>query len=303
VTLAGLVAVAVAVGVVFAACGPGPVATPGAGTPLRVVATTTVFADLVRQIGGSAVDVRSLVPKGGEVHTFDPTPADVGRVAAAGLIVVNGLGLDDWLTALARDAGTAAPIVRLGENLPGASYLAGDDGAAGNPHLWLDVTYAIGYVDRIQAALEAADPTQAAAFRAAATAYKARLMALDGDIRARLGSLPAADRNVVSFHDAFPYFARAYGLTIVGSVVASPGQDPSAGSIADLVAAVRANGVHLILAEAQFSPKLAATIAGETGATVVTDLYTDSVGDAPADTYEGMMRSNLERILGALPGG
>lgn len=295
------------VSLIVAACG-GTGSGTGGQTPvpgaLRVVATTTVLADLVREVGGDLVSVESLVPRGGEVHTFDPTPTAVQRVAQAGLIVANGLGLDDWLTAIATDAGTGAPVVRLAENLPGVTYLTG--GAAGgttNPHLWLNVAYASTYVNRIEAALAAADPPNAAAYRGNADAYRTRLAALDTDIRTRIEALPAASRVVVSFHDAFPYFAAAYGLTVVGSIVDSPGQDPSAGTIADLVTKIRASGARAIFAEAQFSPKLAQTIGGETGATVVTDLYTDSVGDAPADTYEGMMRSNADRVVAALSGG
>ena len=293
------------VSLLVAACRPaagstGPTPEPNA---LRVVATTTVFADLVHQVGGTLVSVESLVPRGGEVHTFDPTPADVMRVTEAQLIVANGLGLDDWLTGLVRDAGTGAPIVKLAENLPGVSYLAGDSGGTANPHLWLNVAYAVKYVDRIEAALATADPADAAAFAANADAYRARLTALDTDIRSRLAALPAADRVVVSFHDAFPYFAAAYGITVVGSIVSSPGQDPSAGQIAALVTKIRDSGARAIFAEAQFSPKLAETIAGETGSTVVTDLYTDSLGDAPVDTYEAMMRSNADRVVEALTGG
>jgi zinc/manganese transport system substrate-binding protein/manganese/iron transport system substrate-binding protein len=183
------------------------------------------------------------------------------------------------------------------------SYLSGGhDGAAANPHLWLNVAYASKYVDRIEAALADADPAGAAAYAEAADAYRARLADLDADIADRIGSLPAADRVVVSFHDAFPYFAAAYGLSVVGTIVDAPGQDPSAGEIADLVATIRSSGAKAIFAEAQFSPRLAETIAGETGAVVVTDLYTDSVGDAPADTYEGMMRSNADRVVEALAG-
>jgi len=227
----------------------------------------------------------------------------VQRVTRADLIVANGLGLDDWLAALARDAGTAARVVLVGEDLPGVSYLAGEEGEAANPHLWLNVGYGVRYVDRIEDALVTVDPGDAAAYGAAADAYRGRLEQLDADIRDRLGVLPAASRVVVSFHDAFPYFADAYGLTIVGTIVDAPGQDPSAGAIADLVAQVRATGARAIFAEAQFSPRLAETVAGETGAVVVTDLYTDSVGDAPVDTYEGMMRSNADRVAEALAGG
>ena len=290
--------------VLVAACG-GPGATPApSGDTLKVVTTTTVLADLVRQVGGTRVDVFSLVPKGGEVHTFDPTPTDVKRVAGARLLFANGLGLDDWLTALAQDAGTDAVVVRLGEDLPGVTYLAGDgDGEAPNPHVWLDAAYAARYVDRIEAALSQADPAGAAGYAAAADAYRARLESLDAEITARLGELPSTSRVVVSFHDAFPYFAAAYGLTVAGSIVDAPGQDPSAGDIADLVATIRSGGARAILAEAQFNPRLAETIAAETDAIVVTDLYSDSVGDAPAETYEGLMRWNTDRLVAALTAG
>ena len=278
----------------------GPTPAPDA---LQVVTTTTIFADLVRQVGGSAVSVESLVPKGGEVHTFDPTPTDVQKIGGAHLIFANGLGLDDWLTSLASDAGASAPIVRLAEDLPGVTYLAGTEGAGPNPHLWLNVAYVSKYVDRIESALSGVDPARASEFRANADAYRAVLDALDTEIRDRIQALPPASRVVVSFHEAFPYFAAAYGLTVVGSIVAAPGQDPSAGALADLIAKIRSSGARAIFAEAQFSPKLAETIAGETGASVVTDLYTDTVSDAPADTYVGMMRSNLDRILAALTPG
>jgi ABC-type Zn uptake system ZnuABC Zn-binding protein ZnuA len=293
--------------VLVAGCGgasPDPTGAGPAQGALRVVTTTTILADLVREVGGERVDVVSLVPAGGEVHTFDPRPADLQRVTRAEVILANGLGLDDWLTTLAEDAGASAPVVRLGEDLAGVAYLTGDhEDEAANPHLWLNVAYAARYVDRIEAALAEADPTEAAAYGTAADAFRARLAALDTEIRDRIMALPEGDRVVVSFHDAFPYFAAAYGLTVVGTIVDSPGQDPSAGEIADLVATIRSSGARAIFAEAQFSPKLAETIAGETGAVVVTGLYTDSVGDAPADTYEGMMRSNVDRVVGALAGG
>jgi manganese/iron transport system substrate-binding protein len=295
------------VALLVAACGSSQDTAPGGPTPrpgaLQVVATTTILADLVREVGGTAVSVESLVPKGGEVHTFSPTPSDVQRVSGARLILANGLGLDDWLTGLADDAGAVAPIIRVAENLPGVTYLGGDQpGMTANPHLWLNVAYAERYVDRIRQALSDVDPGHAAEFQANADAYQATLAALDTEIRDRLAALPAADRVVVSFHDAFPYFAAAYGLTVVGSIVDAPGQDPSAGQLADLVAAIRRSGAKAVFAEAQFSPKLADTIAGETGITVVTDLHTDSLGDPPADTYVGLMRSNVDEVVAALTG-
>ena len=291
----------------------------GTGSPtappdtLRVVATTTVLADLVANVGGERVTVTSVVPKGGEVHTFDPSPQDVVGLTAADLIIANGLGLDEWLTDLAADAGSSAPIVELGEDLD-VEYLEGgeheddeedhadegDDHGAVNPHLWLDVSNARAYVAKIADVLAAADQDGAADYRANAEAYDAELADLDSWIREQIATVPPADRKLVSFHEAFPYLARAYGLEIVGVVVDAPGQDPSAGEIGALVDAIRAAGVTAVFGEVQFSDKLVRTIADETGATVETKLYNDSLGDPPVDSYIGMMRWNVERIVAAL---
>jgi zinc/manganese transport system substrate-binding protein/manganese/iron transport system substrate-binding protein len=297
-------AVLLLVALAAAACGPlspTPSPTPGA---LRVVATTTVLADLVRLVGGGRVAVESLVAKGGEVHTFDPNPSDVRRVAEADLVVANGLGLDEWLVDLVADSGSTAHVVELGEDLEGVDYLAGGEEPDQplNPHLWLDASYAAKYAERIGEALAVADPGAAAAHRSAAAAGAGELLALHEELRALLAAVPADARRVVSFHDAFPYFAAAYGLTIDGTIVDSPGQDPSAGEIAALIERIRASGARAILAEAQFSDELARAIAAETGAVVVSDLLTDSVGDAPNDTYIALMRWNTERVAAALGG-
>lgn len=275
----------------------GPSASAG---QLRVVATTTVLADLVAHVGGSRVHVDSLVPKGGEVHTFDPRPSNSIKVSDAQLIVMNGLGLDDWLGRLAVDTGSSAPIVRVAEDLPGVSYIAGGTTGTANPHLWLDVAYAELYVDRIAEALSRVSPADAATFAANAAGYKASLGELDAWVREQISTIPEDQRAFVSFHDALPYFARAYGLRIAGVVLPAPGQDPSAGEVASLVSAIRSAGVKAVFSEAQFSPQLAEAIAAEAGATVVADLYTDTLGDPPADSYEGIVRWDVERIVGAL---
>lgn len=296
---------AVLASLLVAACGNAgpagsPTPTPGPDA-IPVTATTTVFADLVAQVGGTRVQVSSLVPKGGEVHTFDPDPRDIQNVASAKLIVRNGLGLDDWLESLVRDSGSTAPVLTLGENLDGVTYLQGDNGAV-NPHLWMNVAYAERYVDRIADELASIDPSGAEDYRQRAAAYKATLAELDTSIRDRIATIPAADRIVVSFHDAFPYFAAAYGLTIAGNIVNVPGQDPSAGQVAALVESIRTSRVSAIFAEAQFNDALAVTIADETGVPVVTDLYDGTLGDPPADTYVGMMTWDADRIVAAISG-
>ena len=164
-------------------------------------------------------------------------------MAGARLLIMNGLGLDEWLRdVIANAASPGTPLVVLAAGLPGVSPLPGDAPGGENPHLWLSVPYGIGYVDRIESALAAADAANASAYAANATAYRARLTALDARVRDRIGSIAPADRKLVTFHDAFPYFAREYGLEIVGVAVDAPGPGPSAGEIAALIEAIKTAG-------------------------------------------------------------
>jgi ABC-type Zn uptake system ZnuABC Zn-binding protein ZnuA len=314
--------------VLLAGCGAGAGSSPSSGSStVRVVATTTVLADLVHQIGRDRVDVQSLVPLGGEAHTFDPKPSDARRITNANLLVMNGLGLDDWLDKLVDDAGArGVPRVVLAKDLPGVKYLeapaeeaAGSPGSRGgsgyeqsgssasapavesaNPHLWMNVAYTRKYVERIAQALAGVAPGDAATFRANAAAFDGRLQQLDTFVRDNLAALPAANRRVVSEHDAFPYFADAYGIQIVDVVITVPGQEPSAADVARVIDAIRASHVKAVLSEMQFSAELTRRIASEAGATVVDDLYTDALGPAPVDTYEAMMRWDTDRLLKAL---
>ena len=286
--------------------GASALASPAADA-LNVVATTTVFADLVREAGGTSVRVTSLVPAGGDPHTYAPTPSDVRSIAGADLVVMNGLGVDDWLKPLLAEAKRPlGSLVELGPNEPGVTYLAGVGGTAAgaggsvNPHLWLNVAYAELYVKRIVTALQAAAPAKQAAFQASGDAYLARLASLDAEIQAQIATIPEANRKLVSYHDAFPYFAAAYGLTIVGTVVPAPGQDPSAGQVVALINEIRASGVKAIFSEAQFNPKVEQQLAAEAGVTVVSNLYNDALGPPPLDTYEAVMRWDATRVVEAL---
>jgi ABC-type Zn uptake system ZnuABC Zn-binding protein ZnuA len=273
----------------------------GSSDQLTVVTTTTVFADIVSNVGGGFVRVTSLVPKNGDVHTFEPKPADVRTIASAKLLVMNGLGLDDWLErTITNAAASGTPLVKLGVDLPGVTLLPGEEPGTQNPHLWMDVKYAELYVDRIQAALATADPAHASSFASQAAAYKTRLDALDAQVRSKITSIPEADRKLVVFHDAFPYFAREYGITIVGVAVEAPGQDPSAGYTADLIEAVKAAGVKAIFSESQFPTKLIDQLAAETGAKVVADLYDDALGDPPITSYEAVISWDTDQLVAAL---
>ncbi|HSL97563.1 MAG TPA: metal ABC transporter substrate-binding protein, partial [Candidatus Deferrimicrobiaceae bacterium] len=192
----------------------------------------------------------------------------------------------------------------LAEDLPAVELIAGGDPDAGrpafNPHLWLAVPNVLLYVDRIEVALAAADPANAAAYAAGADAYASRLRDLDARVRAEIDTIPPSSRRVVTFHDAFPYFAREYGIEIVGVAVEAPGQEPSAAQIAALVEAIRETGVKAIFSESQFSSELVRRIAAETDATVIADLYTDSLGDPPVTSYEAVIEWDVARLVEAL---
>ena len=280
---------------------------------IPVVATTTVLADLVKQVGGDRVTVHSLVPKGGEVHTFDPAPSDAAALSGARLLVMNGLGLDDWLLAFAQQAGAAdVPVIELAEDIDEVEYLEGGaheeepvpggpaDEHRFNPHLWMNPAYAMIYVDRIRLKLIEIDPQGQQSYDSNAEAYEVRLEGLDAWVRQQMDAIPAERRRVVSFHDAFPYFAAAYDLEIIDVVVDAPGQEPSPAEVARVIEAIRDSQARAILAEAQFSDELADTIAEEADVAVVSDLYTDSLGDPPLDTYEGILRWDVDLIVAAL---
>ena len=164
----------------------------------------------------------------------------------------------------------------------------------------MDVKYGELYVDRIAESLASLDPANAARYGAQATAYKARLDALDASVRSRIATIPEADRKLVTFHDAFPYYARAYGITIVGVAVQAPGQDPSAGYTAQLITAIRNAGVKAIFSEAQFPTKLVDQLGAETGATVVSNLYDNSLGDDPVTSYEAVIDWDTDQLVAAL---
>lgn len=263
--------------------------------------TTTVFADMVANVGGDLVTVTSLAGKNVDVHTFTPSPDDIRIVSGAKLLVMNGLGLDDWLeSTITSAAATGTPLVKLGVGLPGVDLLPGEEPGTENPHLWMNVAYAKLYVDRIAAALQAADPAHAVDYGAHAAAYKARLDALDASVRAKIDTIPEPNRKLVMFHDAFPYFARAYGITIVGVAVEAPGQDPSAAETAALIDAIKATGVKAIFSESQFPTKLVDQLATETGAKVVADLYDDALGDPPVTSYEALITWDVDHLVAAL---
>ncbi len=284
--------------VTLAACGTSGASTPTPGGPVNVVATTTVFADIVKSVGGDLVRVDSIVPAGAGPEDYEPRPDDARRIAAADLIVSNGVGLDDFLGRLIDAAGASrARRLVLGDGIPTVTV----DGRP-NPHFWLDPSLVERYyLPAIKSALTELRPASADAIAAATDAYAAKVKALDAANAATLGAIPVERRKLVTFHDAFPYFAAHYGFELIGVILQNPGQEPSAADLAALVRTVKRAGVTAVFSEAQFDPKLARTLADEAGiTTVVSNLYNDSLGPPPADTYLGLMTWDVEHVAAAL---
>jgi ABC-type Zn uptake system ZnuABC Zn-binding protein ZnuA len=285
---------------VLAACGGGQ-GSGSSGRPdpdaLKVVTTTTVFADIVKNVGGSRVAVTSIIPSGVGPEDYEPKPEDARKLADAQLVVSNGVGLDDFLDRLIASAGEAPPRLVLGDGIPTLT-VEGEK----NPHFWLDPTLVKQYyLPAIAARLTELDPDGRADYEANAASYGAELIALDAELKDKLAEIPAKNRRLVTFHDAFPYFASHYDFELIGVILENVGQEPTASELAALVEKVQDAGVKAVFSEAQFSPELTQTLADEAGIeTVVTTLYNDALGPAPADTYLGLMRWDVDQIVTAL---
>ena len=301
---------------------PAALATASAGN-LKVVASFSIIADFARNVGGDRVDITTLVGPNGDAHVYEPKPADAAAVAAADVVLVNGLQLEGFLRRLVEASGTTAPIVELskgGEVLKVADEPhpheedEDDDHAAGeeghhhhgeyDPHAWQSVRNAEVYVKNIADAFCAADATGCDTYKANADAYGRKLEALDAEIREAVAGIPQDKRSIITSHDAFGYFEHDYGLAFLAPEGVSTDSEASAADVAALIRQIRDDKASAIFVENITNPRLIEQIAGETGLKVGGELYSDALSDAdgPAATYIDMMRHNVATIKGAILG-
>jgi zinc/manganese transport system substrate-binding protein len=264
---------------------------------LPVVASFSILADFVRSVGGDRVEVTVLVGPDGDAHVYEPAPADAKKIAASRLVFVNGFGLEGWLPRLVRAAGGKATVVTATSGI--APLRKGSDA---DPHAWQSVVNAKAYVANIRDALVAAAPADAELFRANATAYLAKLDVLDREVREAIATIPENRRKVISTHDAFGYFAAAYGIAFIAPLGVSTESEASARDVAGIISQIKTAKIPAIFLENISDPRLIQRIAAETGARLGGTLYSDSLtgekGDAP--TYIDMVRHNIKALTSAL---
>jgi zinc/manganese transport system substrate-binding protein len=273
---------------------------------LKVIASFSILGDLVKNVGGDRLQVATLVGANGNAHVYAPSPADAKKVAEARLVFVNGLGFEGWLDRLVKASGTTAPIVVATKGVKpleraGAHDHDHDHGKA-DPHAWQSVANAKIYVGNIRDALIAIDPAGKAHYDASAITYLANLDTLEREVRDTIAKVPPDRRRVVTSHNAFGYFERAYGINFTAPQGVSTETEASAKDVAAIITAIRKQKAAAVFLENVTDPRLVQQIASETGAKVGGMLYSDALTDAKGDatSYIDLIRHNLKQLANAL---
>jgi zinc/manganese transport system substrate-binding protein len=262
---------------------------------IRVVVSFSILKDIVQEVGGNDVAVTSLIGPDSDAHVFEPKPDQARLLSQAQLFVINGLGLEGWLIRLTGSAQYRGPIIVATEGITPITMTKADDTSPSpDPHAWQDVRNAVIYAENIARALAAADPPRASIYRRGLREYQAKLEALDRHVRDELAVIPAEKRRVISSHDAFGYYGKAYGVTFLAPEGISTNSEPSAKAIAELIRQIRREGIKALFVENISDPRLVEELARETGTTPGPPLYSDALSrpNGLAPTYIQMIEHN-----------
>ncbi len=284
--------------VLIVSCGGIPTSDSGTAVPV-ILTSTTILADITRNISGDRLQVESLLPIGSDPHSYQPTPKDVAKMSETNFVIINGANYESFLQPLFVNTGGEKMLVEASAGINPRTDAEHDV----DPHMWLDPNLVITYVQNIRDALVDMDPDGTAIYKSNADTYIAELKNLDAWIAEQVHQIPAGKRLLVTNHEAFGYFAERYGFTVVGTVIESFSSDasPSAQQLAALIDQIKSSGAPAIFLDASDNTALAQQIAAETDVQVVTDLHLESLTDgAPAATYVDMMKYNVTQIVDAL---
>ena len=288
-------------GVVFAATATIALAAPASAKTVEAVASFTVLADMVRQVGGDHVHVVSMVPPNGDPHEYEPTPDDAKHIKSADLVFTSGLGLEGWFSRLAKASGYAGKPVIASDGIK-SRKMEEDGKTITDPHAWNSIPNAEIYVDNIEKALSSADPDDAAAFKANAATYEAKLKDLDTYAHAQVDSVPKNERKVLTTHDALSYFGAVYGVKFLSPLGFSTENEPSAAQVASVIKQIKAEHVHTYFFENSNDPRLVKQIADATSAQPGGELYVEALSpaDGPAPTYADMFKYNVDKLVAGM---
>jgi zinc/manganese transport system substrate-binding protein len=274
---------------------------------LRVLASFSILGDFVKSVGGDRVEVSTLVGPNGDAHVYSPAPADAKKVAAAKVVIVNGLGFEGWMARLVRASGSkVVPVVATKGIKPRKQAAHGHGHSHGHDdtdaHAWQSVANAKIYVTNILAALVAADPAGKATYEANAKAYLEKLDALDKEIREAVATIPQERRRIITSHDAFGYFQAAYGIEFIAPQGVSTESEASARDVGRIITQIKRQKIPAVFMENVTDPRLMQRIAAESGAKIGGQLYSDALTDEKggAPTYIDMIRHNIKQLASAL---
>jgi zinc/manganese transport system substrate-binding protein len=273
-----------------------------AQSPVKVVATFSILADLARHVGGDRVVVASLVAPDGDAHVYAPTPADARKLSDAQLVLANGLGFEGWIARLVKSSATKAPTVTVSTGIKPLKAVDDHGHGGSDPHAWQSVANTKIYVGNIRAGLIQVDPAGKAVYEANASAYLAQLDVLEAEVKDTIAKIPAERRRIITTHDAFGYFGSTYGMTFIAPAGVSTESEASAKDVARIITQIKKQKIPAVFLENVSDPRLMQQIAKESGARIGGKLYSDALS-APggqAATYLDMMRSNVREFSAAL---
>jgi len=276
-------------------------AAPASAKTLKIVASFSVLADVVHEIGGQSVEVKSLVGPNGDPHEFEPSPTDAKTLKTADLVFVSGEGLEGWMERLITASGYAGKPVVVSDGIK-TRTMEEDGHMLTDPHVWNSPVNVEIWVANIEKALETADPTSAAHFKANAERYTAKLKALNVEAHQKLDDVAQSDRKILTSHDAFGYFGAEFGVTFLAPIGLSTETEASAADVAKLIDQIKAEKVKAYFFENSNDSRLVKQIAQATGAAPGGELFVESLSpaDGPAPTYLKMFSHNLDLISAAL---
>jgi len=269
-------------------------------TPLKVVASFSILGDMVHQVGGNDIDLKTLVGPNGDAHVYEPTPADAKALAAADLVIINGLSFEGWLGRLIVSSGYTGSIVSASDGVKPLEFSGA--GMAQDPHAWQNIANAKIYVMNIRDALIKADGAHAAHYKTHAEKYLQELDTLDAWVKAQIASVPNNKREVITSHDAFQYFGKAYGVRFIAPQGISTESEASAADIARLIDQIRTQKIQAMFMENISDPRLIKQLETDAGAYVGGTLYSDALSppDGPASDYIAMFRHNVTQLAAGM---